>query len=265
MTDYALRLGEDEIARYRLMAELSRARETDVWARAGITTGARVADVGCGPGAMLPALSAEVGAEGSVEAIDGDDAAVATASALVEAAGLDNVTVRQSRAEETGLDAGAFDTVMTRHVLAHNGTTAQAIVEHVASLLKPGGCAFLVDIDMTAMRLRPDDPVVKLLMERYADFQVQRGGAIQVGLHLDELLVGAGLEVEVYQGIADVVTLPHGVRGPAWAARDAMVAAGVVSEREVAQWGEHFDAVEAAGTQITLFAPRYLAVGRRPG
>ena len=263
MTDYALRLSEDEITRYRLMAALSRAREADVWAAAGITMGARVADVGCGPGAMLPALSEEVGVTGAVEAIDGDEDAVAAATALVEASQLTNVSVRQGRAEATGLEPSAFDAVMMRHVLAHNGTTAQAIVRHLATLLKPGGCALLVDIDMTAMRLRPEDPVATELMSHYAEFQVQRGGAIQVGLHLDELLDGAGLEVVLYQGVADVVGLPIGVRGPAWAAREAMVAAGVATEADVARWGERFDALERAGTTITLFAPRYLAVGRR--
>jgi hypothetical protein len=148
-------------------------------------------------------------------------------------------------------------------VLAHNGLTAQAIVRHLRELLRPGGSLLLVDVDMTAMRLRPDDVAVTELLDRYAEFQVQRGGALQVGLHLDELLEGAQLEVVEYHGIADVVALPHGVRGPAWAARDAMVAAGVVTADEVAQWGERFDAMEAAGTPITLFALRYVAVGRR--
>jgi ubiquinone/menaquinone biosynthesis C-methylase UbiE len=265
MTDYALRLSDDEIARYRLMAEHARAREMDVWQLAGIVAGARVADVGCGPGALLPALSECVGDNGRVEAVDGDDEAVAAAQALVAGARLGNVTVGRGRAEDTGLPNDAFDTVMVRHVLAHNGLTAQAIVNHLAGLLRPGGALLLVDVDMKAMRLRPDDQAVTELVDRYAEFQVQRGGAIQVGLHLDELLEGAGLEVMAYQGIADVVKLPHGVRGPAWAAREAMVAAGVVTAEEVERWGEHLAGVEAAGTTITLFAPRYLAVGRRSG
>jgi ubiquinone/menaquinone biosynthesis C-methylase UbiE len=264
MADYALRLSEDEITRYRLMAELSRSREADVWAAAGIASGAQVADVGCGPGAMLPALSEAVGPTGWVEAVDGDGEAVVAAGALVEASGLANVSVRQGRAEETGLAPGAFDVVMMRHVLAHNGTAAQAIVRHLATLLKPGACAFVVDVDMKAMRLRPEDPAATELMDCYAEFQVQRGGALQVGLHLDQLLEGAGLEVVLYHGVADVVRLPIGVRGPAWAAREAMVAAGVATEADVARWGERLTALEAAGTQITMFAPRYLAVGRRP-
>jgi ubiquinone/menaquinone biosynthesis C-methylase UbiE len=265
MSEYALKLSDDEIARYRLMAQTARAREADVWELAGILPGAVVADVGCGPGALLPLLSECVGEQGRVDAIDGDEEAVATARAVVEGTGLTNVSVRQGRAESTGLAERSYDTVMIRHVLAHNGRTAQAIVSHLADLLRPGGSLLLVDVDMTALRLRPDDEAVSELLDRYAEFQVQRGGAIQVGLHLDELLEQAGLEVLAYQGVTDVVRLPHGVRGPAWAARDAMVAAGVVTEDEVAVWGERMDALEAAGTSVVLFAARFLAVGRRHG
>lgn len=264
MTAYALRLTEDEIARYRLMAENARARESDLWRLAGIVPGARVADVGCGPGALLPALSEAVGEGGAVEAIDGDEDAVTAARGLVGAAGLANVRAGQGRAEDTGLEAGAFDAVMMRHVLAHNGGTAQQIVRHLASLLRPGGNLLLVDVDMTAMRLRPDDAAFADLMDRYSQFQLHRGAALQVGLHLDELLEGAGLEVLAYQGIADVVTLPTGVRGPAWAAREAMLSDGVVTQDELTAWGARFDAIEALGERTTLFAPRYLAVGRRP-
>ncbi|MFL6220181.1 MAG: hypothetical protein ACJ742_16820, partial [Actinomycetes bacterium] len=58
---YPLELDPGEVERYRLMAEQARAAEVDLWELAGIGPGARVADVGCGPGAMLPALSAAVG------------------------------------------------------------------------------------------------------------------------------------------------------------------------------------------------------------
>ena len=54
---YALELDPGEVERYRMMAEQARAAEADLWDLAGIGPGASVADVGCGPGAMLPALS----------------------------------------------------------------------------------------------------------------------------------------------------------------------------------------------------------------
>jgi SAM-dependent methyltransferase len=199
-----------------------------------------------------------------VSAIDGDASAVAAARALVDSLGLANVTVQEARAESTGLEEGAYDTAMIRHVLAHNGRTAQDIVSHLGRLVRPGGCVLLVDVDMTQMRLRPEDPGFSEPLARYADFQVQRGGAVQVGLHLDELLEAAGMEVLAYQGVTDVVSVPVGVRGPAWAARDAMVAAGIMTPQEVEAWGARLDAREEAGTPVVMFAPRYLAVGRRP-
>jgi hypothetical protein len=153
---------------------------------------------------------------------------------------------------------------MVRHVLAHNGTTAQAIVRHLAELVRPGGCVLLVDVDMTAMRTRPETSAIEELRARYADFQVARGGAIKVGLHLDELLAGAGLEVLSYTGVADVLELPRGARGPMWAARQQMLDDGIVSDADLARWGADFDALEASGARLTVFAPRYLAVGRRP-
>lgn len=262
MTDYALRLSDEEVARYRMMAEKAKERELDLWRQAGMVPGAAVLDAGCGPGALLPSFAELVGPDGRVDAVDGDEPAVAAATAMVS--GLANVTVRHSRLEDTGLEPG-YDVVNVRHVLAHNGRTAQAIVQHLADLLRPGGALLLVDVDMTAMRLRPEEPAGVEMLARYTDFQVQRGGAVQVGLHLDELMQAAGLQVEAYLGFADVAQLPPGVRGPAWAARDAMVAAGVVSQDDVDRWGARFDALEAAGTLVTVFAPRYLAIGRRAG
>jgi len=263
MADYALRLSEQEIARYRLMAESARAREADTWQLAGIVPGARVADIGCGPGALLPALSTAVGPTGSVAALDGDEEAVGVARSLVEGSGLGNVTVRQGRAEQTGFDEGSFDAVMIRHVLAHNGGTAQQIVQHLATLVRPGGAVLLVDVDVTAMRLRPQDGAVTELLAAYQRFQLERGAALELGLHLDDLLRGAHLEVLSYLGLTDVLPLPPGVRGPAWAAREAMVEAGVVTEAQVDAWGRRFDEMEHRGEQLTVFAPRYLAVGRR--
>jgi 2-polyprenyl-3-methyl-5-hydroxy-6-metoxy-1,4-benzoquinol methylase len=155
---YALALDEAEVSRYRLMAEQARAAEAGLWQEAGIVAGAQVADVGCGPGALLPALAAAVRPGGKVAAIDADPDAVAAARALVAKAGLVNVAVRAGSAERTGLPAGSQDVVMLRHVLAHNGGSEDAIVAHLATLLRPGGCLFLVDADGTAIRTVPQDP-----------------------------------------------------------------------------------------------------------
>ncbi len=156
MAEYALRLSDDEIGRYRLLAEQARAHEAELWTRAGIRPGARIADVGCGPGAILLLLSQAVGTEGQVVGLDSDDSAIAAASALISSAGVTNASVRVGRADDTGLPEASFDVVMMRHVLAHNGGAEQRIVDHLATLVRPGGRA--VPAGRTPERLRDVPP-----------------------------------------------------------------------------------------------------------
>jgi SAM-dependent methyltransferase len=261
---YPLELDKTEVERYRTMAEAARQAEADLWEPAGIVPGARVADVGCGPGAMLPALAAAVGPDGRVTAVDADPQAVAAATALVAAAGLGNVTVRQGRAEATGLEAGSLDVVMLRHVLAHNGGAEDAIVPHLATLVRPGGCLYLVDTDGTAIRVIPEGehPDLVDLQERYLAFRAANGDDNAAGLRLAERLIRAGLELVEFRGRYMIRELSPGLRSPAWAARAAMVAAGMATTEDLRRWERAFEAT--ASRSATFFAPMFTAIGRRP-
>src|SRR5207237_10474942 len=67
-------------------------------------------------------------------------------------------TLFRSDAASTGLAPGSFDVVMLRHVLGHNGGRQREIVGHLRSLLRAGGCLYLVDTDLTGLRIYPPDP-----------------------------------------------------------------------------------------------------------
>jgi hypothetical protein len=54
------------------------------------------------------------------------------------------------------------------------------------------------------------------------------------------------------------------MRQPSWAARDAIVSAGMATAEDVARWASAFDRLDAAATRPTLFAPMFAAIGRRP-
>jgi ubiquinone/menaquinone biosynthesis C-methylase UbiE len=180
MTNYALTLSPAELGRYRYMAERARETESELWAAAGILAGADVADVGCGPGAMALVLAETIGPNGTLWAVDRDQSALNAARAAVEASELANVRFGEGDATATGLDAASVDVVMLRHVLAHNGGREQAIVDHLAGLVRPGGCVYLVDVDSSAVRFRPEDPDLVDLGERYLAFHARRGNDLSI-------------------------------------------------------------------------------------
>ncbi|SEP11768.1 methyltransferase domain-containing protein [Trujillonella endophytica] len=263
MTDYALEVTDAEIARYRLMAELARTEEAEAWRAAGIVPGARVADVGCGPAAVAVAVAAVVGAGGSVVGVEPDPSARAAARRLVAEAGAANVEVREGSGTDTGIPPGSVDVALLRHVLAHNGGREQAIVDHLASLVRPGGAVYLVDVDGTAMRVLDADPGLADINERYAELHRRRGNDLRIGLRLGRLLAAAGLEVERHAGRYLIGEMPPGIRPPAWAARDALRAQGLASEDDLRRWEAAFERMDAAPVRPITFAPFFVGIGRR--
>ena len=265
MAEYTLVLSDREVARYRMLAARAREDESADWARVGVAPGATVADVGCGPAAVSVLLAEIVGPEGRVIAVERDPQALAEARVLVEQAGATNVDLCAGDAADTGVDAASVDVAMLRHVLAHNGGREQAIVDHLAGLVRPGGCVYLVDVELTAGRSLGLDPDLVDLRERYIEFHRRLGNDPSVGLRLGQLLSRAGLEVIEHAGHWGVLAMPTGMRHPAWAAREAMVGAGVASQADVVRWQAAYDRADASPDRPTLFLPILSAAGRRPG
>ena len=261
---YPLELDQGEVERYRTMAEQARQAEADLWEPAGIVAGARVADVGCGPGAHAAGArrrrrAGRAGHSGRRRSRGGH-----RRHRPGRRRRLGNVAVQQGRAEETGLAAGSLDVVMLRHVLAHNGGAEDVIVAHLATLLRPGGCLYLVDADLTAIRVIPqaEHPDLVELQERYLAFRAANGDDNAAGLRLAERLVRAGLELVEFRGRYMIRELSPRLRSPAWAAREAMVAAAMATTEDLRRWDRAFEAT--AGRPATFFAPMFTAIGRRP-
>lgn len=264
LSEYALKLSEVEQARYRLMAETAARVEHDLWTACGVREGAVVADVGCGPGAMTLVIARIVGPTGRVLAVDRDPGAVEAARAAAARANAGNITVEVGDADATGIAPESVDVVMIRHVLAHNGGREEAIAGHAATLVRPGGHVYLADVEAAGFRMRPPVPDLEELEARYREWHEQRGNDVSVGLRLGELLVGAGLEAVEHHGRYQIVRPPPGLRPPGWAARDALVAAGLATPDDIERWAAAFQRVDRADERPTIFAPLFFAFGRRP-
>jgi len=265
MSDYALKLSEVELARYQFMAESAAESEADLWAKAGVAEGAAVADIGCGPGAVSSVLARLVGPTGSVWAVDRDPDVVEAARVTASRAGVENVTFGVGGADESGIPPATVDLVMIRHVLAHNGSREQAIVDHAAGLVRPGGVVYLADIDYSAFRLRPADADVTDLNARYSQWHAQRGNDLSVGLRLGELLSAAGLVDVEHHGRYLIFPFRSGSRPPSWAALPALMEAGLATQEDVERWDAAFGRVDVQQPRPTQFVPQFYALGRRPG
>ncbi|HET7311441.1 MAG TPA: methyltransferase domain-containing protein [Mycobacteriales bacterium] len=265
MTDYALTISDAEIRRYQLMAEKAQAVEAQLWESAGIIPGATVVDVGCGPAAVSVVLARAVGPSGRIVGVERDEASLAAARQVVADSGVSNVELRPGTATDTGLPSGSADVVMCRNVLAHNGPDEQAIVNHLADLSRVGGVVYLVDVDATAMRMLDADPELADLSDHYLEFHGRHGNDLQTGLRLAKLLAAAGLEVLEHRGTYNILAAPPGLRPPPWAAREAMLRDGVITAEDVDRWQRAFERMDDATTRPTIFAPQFVAYGRKPG
>jgi SAM-dependent methyltransferase len=260
---YTLKVSEAEIDRYRRMAQSARKLEADSWTLAGIVPGARVADVGCGPGLPLCEMAKAVAPGGEATGVEREPGTVATATAILEREGIANARVVAGDAGATGLEPGTFDVVMMRHVLAHNGGREQEIVDHLATLVRPGGHVYLVDVDATAIRAVLPNPEFEELMTRYIELHEELGNDLSVGLRLPMFLDAAGLEVIERRGVFDSLERSSGMRGPAWAARETLIERGFATEADFVRWEAAIvrDA-EAPGLKLIYF-PVLWAIGRR--
>ncbi|MET8759779.1 class I SAM-dependent methyltransferase [Lentzea sp. NPDC004782] len=105
--------------------------------------GEAVLDIGCGTGALLPALAQAVGAQGRVVAMDVSPRMVAVARK--RARRWPNVEVRQADACDTDHGAAEFDAAVALGAFSAM-PDVPAAVANAADALKPGGRLFVFDV-----------------------------------------------------------------------------------------------------------------------
>jgi ubiquinone/menaquinone biosynthesis C-methylase UbiE len=105
---------------------------------AGLRSGQRVLEVGCGPGFFTLPAAEIVGQDGSVVSLDVSPTAVAHVQQKVEEADATNVKVLLANAADTGLSGESFDLVFVFGLGQVVGDLGD-IWGELHRLLKPGG------------------------------------------------------------------------------------------------------------------------------
>ncbi len=109
-----------------------------VIARARLTAGESVLDLGTGTGALAERAAAIVGAGGQVVGVDISPDMLALARIQMAARGLTNVTLREGRGESIPADDHTCDVVLSSLTLMSRSDRAAAARE-IARVLRPGG------------------------------------------------------------------------------------------------------------------------------
>jgi FkbM family methyltransferase len=119
-------------------------RVSEIFSFAGITPGAKVADIGAGEGWLTVRLARAVGPSGRVYAVDIAARALKILRERVREEGLNNVEVVEGAVDDPRLPRESLDAAIT--ILAYHEMSAyDAMLRHIRESLKPTGRLVLVE------------------------------------------------------------------------------------------------------------------------
>jgi len=147
MTAYALGHSSAEQERLQAQAGYLRGITESMWRAAGVATGMRVVDVGCGVGDTTFLAAELVGPSGFVIGVDRSADAVLTARQRAEAAGRLNVQFVEGELGSSIAHQDLFDAVVGRLVLTHQPNIVAAL-RSLRPLVRPGGIFAFHEVEL---------------------------------------------------------------------------------------------------------------------
>ncbi|HEX8215925.1 MAG TPA: methyltransferase domain-containing protein [Allosphingosinicella sp.] len=199
--DYVLGTEADEIERLGLQHRVWRERVLDAWARAGISPGQTVVDVGAGPGWASADLADLVGPGGRVIALERSPSFLAA----IRARALPNVEARAHDVCAAPFGEAVADSAWCRWVLSFV-EAPERTVGHIAQVLKPGGVAVFHEYaDYGAWQMMPPDADLDRFRTLVVRSWRDAGGEPDVALRLPKWLDTAGLEIVEVRPLIEIV------------------------------------------------------------
>lgn len=202
---------------------------------AGIGSGMRVLDAGCGSGDVAFLLCGLVGNTGEVVGIDHDSNALATARNRVEANPQPSPTFIQSGLLDLPATVGTFDAIVGRRVLMYQADTVAAVTA-LATHLRPGGVMVFQEHDTTMAPTSIDAFTLHRKAQGWIQLMIAREGAdLHIGFNLHAIFTKAGLAVESVRAQC-VIQTPDSAYGLGYIVRACLpriLALGVATADEV--------------------------------
>lgn len=196
--EYILGTDRSELERLRIQHEAWVQHTRALWERAGLRAGARVLDLGCGPGYTSLDLARLVGPRGKVIASDLSERFLAHLAAERDAHGLAQIETRPGPVESLALEPASIDFAYGRWILCWLPDPA-AVLARVARALRPGG-AYLAHeyLHWGAMRLFPRHELFERVVATCMAAWPQQSADIDLAARIPELAAAGGLELESF-------------------------------------------------------------------
>ncbi|HUK91915.1 MAG TPA: methyltransferase domain-containing protein [Blastocatellia bacterium] len=264
-SDYVLATGAGAVGRLLMLDDIYAQAGKRGLLKAGLRPGMRVADFGCGVGAMTRNLAEMVGPNGRATGIDFHEPQLVQAGNLCSGCGLSNVSFCKADACDTRLPDNLYDLVYCRFLLIHV-PDPEACIREMKRVLKPGGIIFVEDSDLSSAGSSPASGLDRFgeLFERLGP---KKGVDYRVGrdlFHLVKRVDFEDIEIDIYQ--------PAYSRGPErvflkWSiaeAGEALISAGVLTRSELQYT---LDQMQTASDDpnILVLMPRMSQVWGRKG
>lgn len=202
---------------------------------AGVGSGMRVLDVGCGNGDVALIAAELVGAGGSVLGMDREISPINAACKRAQESNIGNVTFMHGDLNSPPDDMGLFDAIVGRRVLMYQPDTVQA-VRQLLPVLRPGGLVIFHEHDMTMVPASRQAMPLHFTVQNWLKEMIKREGAdLSMGFNLHNVLTRAGLTVDHVraEAIVQTPTQKYPVAMIVGAVLPRIVAHGVATEDEI--------------------------------
>jgi SAM-dependent methyltransferase len=153
--------GQHDHARLRLISEIHDGRTRDLLVKAGLSSGHRFVEFGCGLG-YVTRWAATQGA--AVTGIDASEDQVSAAEALTREAVVDRVEFRAGSVYEPGLEPASVDMSYSRWLMVHLQRPVDAM-RAIYEALKPGGVMVCEEPDVSAIYAEPHSEAYEEMRE----------------------------------------------------------------------------------------------------
>jgi 2-polyprenyl-3-methyl-5-hydroxy-6-metoxy-1,4-benzoquinol methylase len=187
---YTITGGEQGKRRLNLLAEIFQPTTLRLLEDAGLRSGGRCLDLGCGGGHVALDMARIVGPDGFVTGLDFDPQIVELARQDAKDAGIGNVEYHVADAQT--FDGGPFDLIYARFLLSHL-CEPENLLARMRQLTRPGGRIVLEDIDMSGSYCHPHDPAHAQSVELYTKAVRRGGGDADLGRRIPAIALAAGL------------------------------------------------------------------------